>query len=637
VSGDGLGKDIFADVIATSREVLTGDGYGITILADAICAAREVLTGDGYGVTYTSGIASIVREVLIKEMPIKASAVVRETLASVDDPLSVARVITGYRQSAVMLRPKMALPSAVKSPQIVPTLREHVVMRNLRTWPKSTRFAQTLRMQAALRRVAKPAPQMWSTMRVGTYREQIVQSRGKVYVPVSAVYTRTQRQMVVSHRATTPASQIRTPISVGGQRQVVVLSRRVIVSMTSADVATLVLHAVQKATRVAPYSEVDSAGLVQMTVQRHNVVPPGIDDRVGSLSEQAVIRRAPTTTAPFGVEHSAAISQQAIMARVAPIWRSTADVAGGVMLTIQHRDTYAPQYAMGRNAATLRQQTVMKRDVGPVHGYAIVRQARLSFTLHRDTPKPWEVIDPSIGRHTASLRMLTVQHRVTLPPDVLRTQSRYVFNAASQVVVGDAFPAPEYPAPVHETDVNSVVEFVMMRDSAGWEPVSSVKSTSMSESLVIGDAEGWIDATIPQSDVTTCGIVQHMAVADEFPDSMLPQSDAEVAALVTMVALGDSSLPDPAIPASEVSSLQVAEIAALGDAQFPDPLIPLSELRLRAVGAFCVLGDPSLAGQFGMSEISAPSVAEVVVIPDRSLVGIPLRKGPRPVVTVSMS
>jgi hypothetical protein len=636
VAGDNVGKDIAADIISVSLEALTGDRYGLTVFGDAYALARETLTGDAYGLTVFGSVASSVREVLISDAPFKASTVVREVLCSIEnDPLTVARIVTSYRQTVLTPRQTAALPSTVKSLQTVPTLREQVAQKATRVRPTSFRFAQTLRMQAAIHRNVLTAPQMHSFTRAYTFRQQIVLSRGKVYVPVSAVYTKAQRQMVVSHRVTTAPSQIRTPITVAGQRQVVLMSRRVQVVMTSGDVGAFAQQVVQKVTHLTPYSEVDSAELVQMIVQRHNVIAPGIDDRVATLREQVAIERTPTP--PFGVEHAFSMRQQAVLARVTPMWRSTTRVASSVMLAIQHRDTYAPPFALGRHASTLRQHVVMHRQVGPIHGYSLVRTLRLTFTIKRDTPAPWDVIDPHIGRHTAQLRMLAVQHRPTIPPDVVRKESRYVFNAASQVAVGDSFPAPDYPPPIHETDVKSVGQVVLMRDASPWEPVSSVKSESVAESLVLGDAEGWIDATVPQSDVTAFGVVQQIAAGDEFPDSMLAQSDAVVALLANQVAVGDTSLPDPLVPASEISAEQVAEITALGDAQFPDPLIPLSDLRSCAVGAFCVLGDADLAGTFGMSEISTSCLAEVVVIPDRSLVGISLRKGPRPVISVSIS
>jgi hypothetical protein len=104
-----------------------------------------------------------------------------------------------------------------------------------------------------------------------------------------------------------------------------------------------------------------------------------------------------------------------------------------------------------------------------------------------------------------------------------------------------------------------------------------------------------------------------------------------------MLALGDSTFPNSMIPQSVVQVRGVTEFAAVGDAQFPDPMIPASDARSSLVGATPVVRDPSMQGNFGMSEIEALMVLEFALIRDPTLVGIPRRTGPRPIVTVSMS
>lgn len=660
ITGDTVGRNTAADVISTGRDILTGDRYGILLLADGARISREqltgdrygltitgevlpgvgreILTGDGYGQTWLSGGMVVVREAIIMEPPFKAAEVMREVLVSLpNDPLTLARVITSYRQAVLMVRPTMALPSTVKSLQTIPTLRELAVQRAPRPWAVSDKFASTLRMQAMQHRFFSPAPQVWSAITVGTYAALVMQSRDQMYVPVSEVRVGGERQQVTQRRGFTPAPQIRTAISAGTLVQQYIASRatQVVVITTTASVGTHAEQVVQASARPAPHSNIDAPGLVQMIVQKHNIAPPGIDDRAGTLGQQAVQVRA--LTPPFGVEHTATVRQQSVQRRDYSAQHSFSSVPGLVQMSIIHRDSYAPAFVVGRHAATLGQQITAGRALPMHHSFTTVGLLQLGFVIGRVTPAPWDVIDPSIGRHAASLVMLSLHHRNTVPPLTVTTQSRYAFNVLGQVAHGDVFPAPPYPVSVQETDVIAVHEVVAQSDLGEWSPVSAVKVQQVATGLVVNDLDGWIDATVPQSEVRATSLVQHVAALDAFPGSMVAQSAAVVAGLVESVALGDSTMPDPMIPQSDALVSLVSEFAALGDAQFPNPLIPSSEVRSSLVGAILALGDPSLHGNFGMSEILAMNLAEQVVMVDRSLVGIPLRGGPRPIVSVSMS
>jgi hypothetical protein len=639
LTGNQVGRVLVADVYSATRETLTGDRYGLVVGSDVRSATRETLTGYRTGRNVAADVFLVVREVLIKEPPIRVMSAVREVLASLpNDPLTQQRRITGYRQSVVMVRPVMALPSTVKSAQIVPSLRQQVVRHAERTWARSGIFASTLRMQSLVRRNVLPAYDMNSFATVGVYRQQVVQSRGRTYVPVSMVYTATQRQLVVSHRVVTLAPNVRTAITVGGQRQQIVQSRKtvVVVIMTEAHAASLAQQVVVDATRPAPHSEIRVGNLAHLTVQRHTVIPPGIDDRVAQVREQVVIERAPAP--PFGVVHAATASEQIVIERQAVMHQSPLIAGGERMLAVQHRDTYAPQYALGRHTSTLQQQVIAERVPVPPYSGEQVASMRLAFVLHRVTTRPIDVIDPGIGRHAASLAQLSVQRVVTIPPETISKQTRWVYNVAAQVAVGDAFPAPDYPPPEPSvTDVYQFGEQVVHGDLGVWEPVSAVTVRSVGAMLALGDNTGWLDATLPHSDVTSFSVQQAIAMGDVFPDMSMVQSDAEVAAMMSVVALGDSTMPDPMLPLSEIQTATVAEIAVLGDADLPDPMIPLSDVTVRRLAAFTALRDGDMIGRFDMSEIRMPSLVEFLIIPDKGLVGIPLRTGPRPVISVSMS
>lgn len=637
LTGSRIGQVLAADALSVVREELKGHRVGKNVMGDALSVVRETVAGQRIGRNVASDVISVIREVLIAEPPIRVVSATREVLVSIPgEPLTQARLVPGYRQAVVMLRPKMALPSTVKSPQIVPSLRQQVVRQVEREWARSGIYAATLRVQAVVLRNVLPANDMNSFATVSVFVEQVVRSRGLTYVPVSAVFVRAQRQMVVSTRVVTRAPDVRTAITVGSQRQQIVVSRKtaVVVIMTEAHVASLAQQFVIEDTRPAPRSIIDAKTLVHMTVRKHTVVPPGIDDRVAGLREQVVIGRVPT--APFGVEFARTLFEQAVVGRPAVMHESHAIVGKHVELTVMHRVTYAPAFVVGRHVSNLHSQVVMKRVTVMEHGYVHVGAMSLAFILRRVVPAPWDVIDPAIGRHAATLHMMSVHRRTTTPPAVISKESRYVFNLAQQSVLGDVFDAPPLPPPVvQETLVFQVAHQVAHRDRE-WGPVSAVKVIELASSLVVGDNAGWIDASLPGSDVSVFAAQQAVALGDVFPDVMMVRSAAEVAMLGQVFAVGDS-MPDPMLPLSEIQASAVVEMAAVGDAQFADPTIPLSEVRSSLVASPVAVGDPSLRGSFGMSEIKATSVLEFLLIRDRSLVGIPLRQGPRPIITVSMS
>jgi hypothetical protein len=513
------------------------------------------------------------------------------------------------------------------------------VQRAVRPWWVSDKFASTLQMQTVQHRFFVPAPQVWSANPVRTLVQQAVQSRSKMYVPVSEVRVAAEKQQVVQRRVFTPANQARTAISAGTLVQQFIASRaqKVVVITTEADAITLAEQVVQATGRPAPHSTITDAFLTEMVVQRRNVVPPNSGENVMQQVQQVV--RLRDIVPPRGPEYAASLVQQTVAVRDRVTNHSTTSVAATVELAVVYRETYAPAYAQGRHARTLAQQVVAPRigaSSGP-HSLTSVMQLALRFVLGRTTPKPWDVIDPAIGRHAAYLTMLTVQHRATLPPATISKESRYVFNVAEQVVARDAFPAPDLPPPViPETYSNLVAEEVVIRDS-GWGPVSAATAIQVAGQVVVGDNHGWIDPTAPTSEIMTFEVFEGALVRDTFPDPAKGQSDALIAGLVETLALGDATFPNSMVPQSAVQVRSLAESVAVGDAQFPNPMIPSSAVQSSLVAAVVAVRDPSLQGNFGMSEIASSSVVEFTVIRDPTLVGITRRTGPRPIVTVSMS
>lgn len=640
LTGQRVGIDFVTDIGGpVVREVLTGHRVGMNVYNDVLAVERIVLTGDRVGRNVYADTASVVREVLIKEPPFRAIHVSREALVKMEnESLTVARRVSSYRQAVVMVRPTMALPSTVKSPQIVPSLREVVVQAATREWGRSTEFGMTLRHQVVMRRIFNGMDLMRSAIRVHGYVQQVVRSRGKTYVAVSGLFTAAQRQQVVQMRVVSAPVEIRSPIDARTLRHMTITSRKTVtvIITTEAHVASLVQQAVVEDTRPAPHSEIAARRLYHMTVQRHDVVPPGIDDRVAQYGQQVTMKRAITT--PFGLIQSATIRQQVVKSIERAMHWSFTEARSIVALTVQHRDTYGPAFAVGRHTAAFVQQAVQERTVGVFErSITEVGSLRIAFMLGRDMPIPSDVIDPTIGRHAYTLSMMTVQHRVTSPPQQVEKDTHFVYQVAAQAVLGDSFPLPDMPpAVIPDQYVYQVGQAVVLRDLGEWALVSSEKVRSVGQQVVVGDAAGWIDASVPRSEILTYTAAQAIAIGDVFPGSMEVQSAAEVAMLGQAVAVGDV-MPDPFIPASEIQASALIEIAAVGDAQFPDPTIPLSEVRSSLVASSVAVHDPSLTGSFGMSEISMTSVLEFLIIRDRSLVGIPLRQGPRPIVTVSMS
>lgn len=636
VTGDRRGLDLFTDALFVTREVVTGSRLGLDLLAEVGHVAKEVVTGDHLGRDVYADVVVVVREVLYKEPPITFMSAVREVLISVPaEPLRRSHLAPSFRQSVLMTRPPMPLPSTVKSAQIVPGLREQVVMSAPRTWTISDMQAWSLRIQTVHRR---QVVEIRSAIQARKLAIQIVASRNQVYEPVSEVRAASQRQMVVARRDFTEAPQVRTAIQSRKVVEQIVISRngRPVVITTEAHVPSLVQQAVVADTRPAPHSPIQSRSLVIMTVQRHDVVAPGIDVRAGQVKEQVVMAYQPKP--PFGLMMSASLAHLTVVDRITARPVSPAIVAGARTLTVMHRETFPPAYALGRHTASLVQQVIANRAVGPRRSPLAVGQVRLAFILGRTTVPPWEVIDPTIGRHVAALNIMTVHHRATTPPETISKESRFVHNVFGQVALGDKFPLPPYPEPEPpEAIVQQVVEVVLHGDRDGWAPVTAVRVDRVTETLAVGDNAGWVDPTIPVSEISVDGVVQAVAVADSFLDPAIPQSSVDGVAVSQVVVVGDSTMPDPALPLSEVQVMGVTEFAAIGDAIWSDPTIPLSDATVSRLTAFLAHVDPSLIGEVGGSEISSPMVVEFYVIRDPTLKGIPLRQGPRPVVSVTIS
>lgn len=608
------------------------------LFARATNVVRESLVGDGYGYEAKTVTYGIVRETLLKEAPIVVVASVREALVSrPSEDSTVAHAIASYRQTALMLRPPMPAPSTVRSSIFIASYRELITAAIDMQPMYSSVSAKSMQQQVVM---DLPVSPLYSTTAVRGLRALVVQSLAQVYQPISMVYSKSLRSQVVAARDTTPADQVRTAINIVSYVEQVVQSRVYsdVVIQTYAFVLTLRAQVVQQDTRPAPMSMLSAASLHALTVQSFVPPPPGLDNRVGQLYSEVVQQR--DITPVIGAEHVAAIRQLAVVEKPQSIPLSTTVVDSMRMLTVMHRVTYPPVFALYRQTASLHQQVLVERSPGPAaKSWNEVAQLRMTFTLERKVPIPIDVIDPAIGRHVASQIMLTVQHRETMPPDQLGRLSRFAHGVYGQVVVGDAFELPPYPEPVHETAVTMVAQQAVQGDIESWEPVSALTAAQIISEVVLSDDEAWVDPNVPVSEAALAGITESVAFGDStMPDPMSPLSDAVVVQAASALVVGDSTMPDPMLPLSEIEVRRVIENAAVGDADLPDPNIPVSEVAVTRVGASLAVHDASISGYFEGSDITSLSLIESLVIRDPTMKGVPLRGDRRrPVVSVTIS
>lgn len=584
-------------------------------LIQANSVLRETLVGDSLPFTPVAIVHNVLRETLIKEAPVLVLQVVREALVRLEnDDATIRRIAEGLRQTVVMKRPAMAAPGTVHSTTTLATLRQLVAMKRVLppVLPRSPIDVMTLRGSSVHRRVTPPAPTMHSAITTASYCEQVVLSRVRVYVPVSMVYVRNLREQAVTKLDVVPAPQMWSPLTVRTLVEQIVQSRRIATITTDVFAAALVQQAVTKNVQPAPHSPTDVSRMIQQVVQVRDVVAPGSDRRVGALVEQAVQVRDVDETA-IGMVEAHALR----------------------MLTTMRRDTYPPAAAAGRHAAALNEQVVMRRDTVMTEGAAIVPSMRVLYTMFRKTPLPIDVIDPTVGRHVGALHQQSVIFRATLPPPEVKDPHRIVYQLREQVVARDLFDAP--PQRPSEVIAFNLAEQVAARD-IDFGPVSRLTVTSAAEAVAHKDAGPWADPFVPTSEVTAYSVFEAVAHNEFYvnPNDLL--SAAQVIALSEVAAVGDNvGWIDPLMPQSAIVATSVHEAVAVGDPGWEDPRIPHSNVTVSALHENVVVHDEALSGHFLMSSIRVMMLATATVVTDPSLVGIPKRTGPRPLVSVSIS
>jgi hypothetical protein len=533
ITGNGFGIDIQGSVLpAVVRDVLTGDGVGKITFCDALPATvRDVLTGDGYGMTWYGGLVGAVREVLMWQPPFGTSTAVREVLMQLpSDPLTVRQIVPSYRQAVLMVHPAYPLPNTVKSPQIVPTLRQQIALHANRTWAVSDKFTKTLRHQTIMRRFFTPTNQIIGYIYTYKYFQSALQSRNKTYVAVSMDYVKQLYMMAAQHRVTTPAANTRSQISVPTLRMQIALSRTAgtgPVITTTVDVPSFVEQVAQQRT-------VDTS-----------VIGP---EHVKQQYQEVLQHRSPSTDVYIGMERVAGYVQQVAV-----------------------RKQYAPPNATAdRYSKSFYQMTLMHRYTDGVNGsFITVPQMRVQYCLGKDYPLPPDVMSPDYGVMVPQFMMQAAQHKETESPHAL-LNAIYVYDIGMQPVVADTF--PDKDTVWSEVVVTTLQQrIVIADDSTVFDPTvpqSEARVFTVQQKVVAADDSVRFDPTVPVSEVTAFAVAQ-------------------------FAALGDADLPDPYLPTSTLNAQLVGAMPVVGDA-FADPLAPTSPVDAFTVAQMVVLVDPLL-------------------------------------------
>lgn len=646
--GDRVGVDIKFNLTSAVREVVQGDRIGLDVTyaltvavrelvvevpgrwPAATSAVREIMTGNGVGFNTVFQLGSVVREVVVKEPPFKVESVVRESLVAIpNDPLRLAHVAAGLVQQVAMrvLRPP---PSTVKGANIAYTLRQVVAQRNRRPAPHSPQDVAKLANLVAMHRVTPGIAH--SVTSTSTLRMVVALSKSQAYIPTSGVYLASLRQISTHHRVTIPAGDIRTPIQAKTMRQVVAMSKRAAAVVTDVFASSFVAQVAMGRAITPPQSMSRVGKLAQIVTKTRDVTPPGIDDRVAALQEIVALERAPIEY--IGMMRGAALRQVVAQQRAAQWPESQAIVAQYGQVVAQHRYTIPPAYLLGWRVPGLRQVIAIHRAAGPQRSEIVVGTLARIMTLRLVTPLPPDVIDPSVGRHVGRLAQVTAQHRDTLPPEQ-NGRRLFVFGAHTAVALGDKFEPVPPPVDGDSTLTAFALQMDVVMGDRKWDAVSRLTVQGVASALVLGDNHGWIDPVVPFSEIQVQQAGQAVALGDTFLDPMLPLSTADVSMLGQAVAIADEFVPAN-VPQSQAQALTVAEAVVLGD-EFVPANVPQSAAQVLQVAQALLLGAEYPSPSTPQSDVRVSEVAMQVVLPDKLSVGLPIRTGARPVVSITIS
>lgn len=637
ITGERVGRSIAAEVPQVLIDVIVGERYGLSLIADTGAVIGDHVIGERYGRNILMDVPQLMWDVVIAEANTRVSTVLMDVVASVVEPVGSIAQVKGLQEEVVRERPKPD-PTTVLSDMISGNYHQQVTQVRIADIPRSGIFTQTARMQLAQLRFTTNPASVWSFVRYSTLRELVVRSRNLVTPSVSAVFVSNERQEVTQHRDTIAAPAVRSQTRIGNVRELVLVSRQAAVVDIDDQAATLRELVLQGRTVEQIVSEMRAGTLAQLTVQQR-IISTVVDDQAGSV--QQVVVQAREQVEPRSQEEVGSVMQVTVQGRqvVEPFGD---ELITQVMQTVAlTRLTAPPSATVGMWAYTERQLVALRLVRPAPLSLTRVGSLRVQYTLGRDTVPPWEVIDPSIGRHTASLHSLTVMHRDTEPPANIEGQMRTVFSLEQRVVARDG----SFPPPPTEPDVpvymiaHGVNQQIVSRDVGAWEPVSTLVVDVLIQQSALSDADGWADPTIPNSFAEVHQALQQPALSDEsFPPSTQPQSAAEVVQALQHAALLDESFPPGTEPQSLVDVLQALQQPALLDDSFPPGTEPQSVAEVFHVAQSAAKRDLSISGVFPASPVDVTGVGLAVVQRDLTMNHMPSRpRGPRPRVSIVRS
>lgn len=650
------------------QDALTGEQYGRDFAGEVGQVNAEALVGKQYGRDIAADVRYVTTDVLLRIYPVTVIAAVSEALVSLpDDATRPGAQVYRTAEEVAQARDPMPHPALVRSWVDVPSYGQLVTSyRKLPSdWARSPTAASSVHLMS-IQTTLRGAPH--SPISALALSTMSVVSRGKVYVPASGVFTRTVRTLALSARIGLPLpAEVRSYTRVAnafilatGGRSALPQPGDVLSYTRAANAFALTVLSRRESGPGVTDEQVQ--GLFALATQQRTARIP-VEQYAGKVAQLAVALRVPL--APRSAGQVAKATTLALQQRVPEEPRSPAAVAGfaqlttvaragskqlspalvgalGMIATVRRLATHPDDVGAWGSAACVQSVLAIRNVFSPSRMTDVrVSSAKIAYTMGRTVKAPIDVIDPTVGRHAYNLHQLSVQYLATETPDERMRKQRNVFNLAQLTVASDgSFPAPPTKPEASICEVAIVAQHVVVPESLWlWEPTSKIDVAALTQPVVMGDVADWIDPYVPASAAVLTNAAALVVAAD--PDGWLDPaaaaSDAQLDMLVEGVVVGDATFPDTTLPLSDLELHRLTQHVAMRDESFPIGTRPLSTVDVFVVARVVVARDNSLVGRLATSQTLLVSAAEVVVVPDPSLNGIPSRpRGPRPSVSIAM-
>lgn len=619
--GEHIGRNYAADVASVTAETLIGERFGRAVIADIGTVVTDALTGERVGREIMADVGHVLFEALVKEPALTISHVLAEAIVSLpDDPLAPTHKTAQLFEIAAQGK-ATSDPANVISPVTVAGVVTFTAADREVSIPLSPDDVPQLVQEATLERLLGPIEEMISAIDVHRLTSMAAVSRGKAYQPQSYVSVASIRFSATAQRQLMPPEEYRSPNQAN-------------------QVVTLVAASVKLP---APGGGIEVGQLAQMLIADRPLEPHLTPQFVGQAAQLLVQARVMPA---FGPRIEVAQNVQLLSRqRAVPAAHSPADVGTVVALTVEQRSAEFPmsQAILGSQAQLATQGRdvphpieVVGMNVSAVFTEAAkfrptpipptvvsatrVGQVRVQFVQWRKTPRPEDVIDPSVGAHAGQLALLGVQHRAVTPlPDPFEGQRR--LHALNEItVLRDKLPPPpEEPTDLPDARISLLLEAAVVRDGS-FLPLSYVHLPLMAEVCVLNDMSGLVDPTKPLSDAGLHEISETTVLADLGPwtDPTVPQSANSVNELAASVVMGDTSPPPADLPLSEASAIELSEHVILTDGEnWLNPAVPHSTAMMSELAESVALADTSLLpADLPLSKVSMIELSGHVALAD---------------------